>query len=64
LTHQKIEGIGLIVENKDRKFKLYMFAMDTKYITSLMKNYHTNIWNKWSNRFVEMFLSMSNEEED
>ena len=60
---KRLLGLGLIVENKDGKFKRYSFGIDTKYIISLMKSYHPNIWNRWSNRLAEMFLSMSQEEE-
>ena len=60
---KRLLELGLIVENKDGKFKRYSFGVDTKYIVSLMKSYHPNIWNKWSNRLAEMFLSISREEE-
>lgn len=60
---KRLLELGLIVENKDGKFKRYSFGVDTKYIISLMKSYHPNIWNRWSNRLAEMFLSMSREEE-
>ncbi|MBA4718705.1 MAG: winged helix-turn-helix transcriptional regulator [Nitrosopumilus sp.] len=58
---KRLMELGLIVENKDGKFKRYSFGIDTKYIVSLMKSYHPNIWNRWSNRLAEMFLSMSQE---
>lgn len=60
---KRLLDLGLIVENKDGKFKRYTFGIDTKYIISLMKSYHPNIWNRWSNRLAEMFLSMSREDE-
>ena len=60
---KRLLQLGLISENKDGKFKRYSFGIDTKYIVSLMKSYHPNIWNRWSNRLAEMFLSMSGEEE-
>jgi hypothetical protein len=28
-----------------------------------LKNYYPSIWDNWSNRLAEMFLSMSKEEE-
>ena len=61
---KRLLELGLIVENKDGKFKRYSFEIDTKHIISLMKSYHPNIWNKWSSRLAEMFLSMSREEEN
>jgi len=60
---KRLLELGLIIENKDGKFKRYSFGIDTKYIVSLMKSYHPNIWNRWSNRLAEMFLSMSREDE-
>lgn len=54
--------LGLIVTIRDRKFKRYSFGIDTKYIISLMKSYHPTIWNKWSNRLAETFLSLSRED--
>ncbi|MGH9999310.1 MAG: winged helix-turn-helix transcriptional regulator [Nitrosopumilaceae archaeon] len=55
--------LGLILELKDGKFKRYTLGIDTKLIVSLMKNYHPNIWDRWSNRLAEMFLSLSKEDE-
>jgi predicted transcriptional regulator len=60
---QRLVELGLILVHKDGKFKKYTLGIDSKNIVSLMKNYHPNIWNKWSNRLAEMFLSLSKEEE-
>ena len=60
---KRLVELGLILEQKDGKFKRYTLGADSKHIVSLMKNYHPNIWNKWSNRLAEMFLSLSKEEE-
>jgi len=59
---KRLIELGLILENRDGKFKRYSFGIDTKHIVSLMKNYHPNIWNKWSDRLAEMFLSLSKED--
>lgn len=56
---KRLTDLGLILEQKDGKFKKYTIGIDTKHIVSLMKNYHPNMWNKWSNRLAEMFLSLS-----
>jgi len=61
---QRLLGLGLILETRDGKFKRYSFQIDTKYIIALMRNYHPNIWNKWSNRLAETFLSLSREEKN
>lgn len=60
---KRLVELGLIVEQKDGKFKRYALGIDSKHIVSLMKNYHPNLWYKWSNRLAEMFLSLSKEEE-
>ena len=61
---KRLVELGLILVQKDGKFKRYTTGIDSKHIVSLMKNYHPNIWNKWSNRLAEMFLSLSKEDEE
>ena len=61
---KRLIELGLILEQKDGKFKRYSLGIDTKHIVSLMKNYHPNMWNKWSNRLAEMFLSLSKEDKE
>ena len=61
---KRLVEIGLVLEQKDGKFKRYTLGIDSKNIISLMKNYHPNIWNRWSNRLAEMFLSLSKEEKE
>ncbi|MGI0063617.1 MAG: winged helix-turn-helix transcriptional regulator [Nitrosopumilaceae archaeon] len=61
---KRLVELGLIVEQKDGKFKRYALGIDSKHIVSLMKNYHPNLWNKWSNRLAEMFLTLSKEEDE
>ena len=60
---KRLLELGLILEMRDGKFKRYKFGIESKHVVSLMKNYHPNIWNKWSNRLAEMFLSLSSKEE-
>ena len=61
---KRLVDLGLILAQKDGKFKRYTTGIDSKHIVSLMKNYHPNIWNRWSNRLAEMFLSLSKEDEE
>jgi predicted transcriptional regulator len=61
---KRLVDLGLILEQKDGKFKRYTAGIDTKHIVSLMKNYHPNIWNRWSNRLAEMFLTLSKEDNE
>ena len=54
--------IKLIEEVKEGRFKRYQLRdreASSKYITMLMRNYYPNIWDKWSNRLAEIFLSLS-----
>lgn len=59
---KRLTELGLILEQKDGKYKRYTLRIDSKHIVSLMKNYHPNMWNRWSNRLAEMFLSLSKED--
>lgn len=61
---KRLIELGLVLEQKDGKFKRYTLGIDTKHIVSLMKNYHPNIWNRWSDRLAEMFLSLSKEDKE
>lgn len=58
---RKLVDLGLVLEQKDGKFKRYTLGVDSKIVVSLMKNYHPNIWSVWSNRLAEMFLALSEE---
>ncbi len=46
---------------KKGKYTRYQLSdsTDSKYIVTLLKNYYPSIWDKWSNRLAEMFLSLS-----
>ena len=61
---KRLIELGMVLEQKDGKFKRYTIGIDTKHIVSLMKNYHPNIWNRWSDRLAEMFLSLSKEDKE
>jgi predicted transcriptional regulator len=56
----RLVALKLIVEIKDGKYKRYeLLENDTKYILTFLRSYYPSIWNKWSMRVVEMFLSLS-----
>ena len=56
----RLIDLDIIREFKDRKYKRYqLHGSDPKYIITLLKNYYPNIWDKWSIRVVELFLSLS-----
>ena len=53
---------NIIEEIKEGKFKRYQLHNrkdSSKYISTLMRNYYPAIWDKWSNRLVNIFLSLS-----
>lgn len=55
----------LIEEIKEGKYKRYQLQdrkVSSKYITALMRNYYPAVWEKWSDRLIEIFLSMSRSE--
>lgn len=55
----------LVEEIKEGKYKRYQLQdrkVSSKYITALMRNYYPAIWEKWSDRLIEIFLNMSRSE--
>jgi predicted transcriptional regulator len=54
----------LVKEIKEGKYRRYQLEdrRVSKYITALMRNYYPAIWEKWSDRLIEIFLSMSGSE--
>ena len=59
----RLIGLKIIDEIREGKYKRYLLRGNPKYIVALLKNYYPSIWDKWSNRLAEMFLSMSGNEE-
>lgn len=59
----RLTNFGMITEVRDGKYKRYSLVGDSSYIVALMKNYHPSIWDKWSNRLAETFLSLSKDGE-
>jgi predicted transcriptional regulator len=52
----------LIDEIKEGKYKRYQLRdreASSRYISMLMRNYYPSIWDNWSNRLAEIFLSLS-----
>jgi predicted transcriptional regulator len=58
----RLMELSLINEYKDGKFKRYKLNIDSKHLIALMKNYYPSIWNIWSGRVAETFLSLSQTE--
>ena len=56
--------LKIIREIRDGRYKRYQLdENNAKYILTLLRNYYPSIWDKWSMRIVELFLSLSSSEE-
>jgi predicted transcriptional regulator len=56
---KRLLDYGIIDEIKEGKFKRYKLHGESQQFVSLLKNYYPSIWNRWSNRLAEIFLSLS-----
>jgi predicted transcriptional regulator len=59
---KRLIEFNLVEEIKEGKFKRYQLhdrKVLSKQITTLLQNYYPAIWDKWSNRLVNIFLSLS-----
>jgi predicted transcriptional regulator len=56
---RRLLDYGIISEIKEGKFKRYNLQGDSKQVVGFLKNYYPSIWNTWSNRLAELFLSLS-----
>ena len=56
---KRLKDYRVIDEIKEGKFKRYRLHGDSKQFVALLKNYYPSIWNRWSNRLAEIFLSLS-----
>ena len=65
---RRLIAFKIIYEIKDRRYKRYQLTGGnrnySKSIVDLLKNYYPSIWDNWSNRLAEMFLSLSRREEN
>jgi predicted transcriptional regulator len=62
---RRLTDLRLIEEIKEGKYRRYQLRdrkVSSKYITALMRNYYPAIWEKWSDRLIDIFLSMSRSE--
>ena len=56
----RLVALKIITQIKDGKYKRYqLHENDAKYFLILLRSYYPSIWDKWSMRVVEMFLSLS-----
>jgi predicted transcriptional regulator len=59
---KRLIDFRLVEEIKEGKYKRYQLhdrEVSSRYITALMRNYYPAIWEKWSDRLIDIFLSMS-----
>jgi predicted transcriptional regulator len=54
----------IITEVREGKYKRYGLYGDPKDLATLMRSYYPSIWDRWSNRLAEIFLSLSPSEEE
>ena len=59
----RLIALKMIREIKDGKYKRYQLQDAAKDILTLLRSYYPNVWDKWSMRVVEMFLSLSSSRE-
>lgn len=51
----------IIAELREGKYKRYKLQGDPRELAQLMKSYYPSLWDRWSNRLAEIFLSLSPE---
>jgi predicted transcriptional regulator len=57
---RRLIDLKIVDEIKEGRYKRYeLRESDPNYILTLLRNYYPSIWDKWSIRVVEMFLSLS-----
>lgn len=56
---KRLIDLKILDEIKEGKYKKYqLHETDPKFIIRLIRNYYPSIWDKWSVRIAEMFLSL------
>ena len=56
---KRLQDYRVIEEIREGRFKRYKLHGDSKKFVALLKNYYPSIWNRWSSRLAEIFLSLS-----
>lgn len=59
----RFKKIDVIYEARDGKYKRYYLKIKSAEIVQLIKSYHPTIWDQWSGRLIETFLSLSEDGE-
>ncbi len=61
---KRLQDSRIVDEIKEGKFKRYKLHSDSKQVIALLKNYYPGIWSRWSSRLAEMFLLLSQGEQE
>lgn len=61
---KKLSSLGLVSISKNGKHVIYQLTAAPSDVVKLLKNYYPKIWNKWTDRVSEMFISLSEESEE
>ncbi len=61
---KRLEDSRIIDEVREGRFKRYRLRGDSRLVAAMLKNFYPTIWDRWSNRLAEMFLSMSGPAEE
>lgn len=56
---KRLIELNIISEAREGKYKRYQLLGDAKAFASLMKTYYPSLWDTWSDRLAEIFLSFS-----
>lgn len=56
---KRLEESKIVDEIREGRFKRYRLRGDSRQVAAMLKNFYPTIWDRWSNRLAEMFLSMS-----
>ena len=60
----RLKDSEIIDEVREGRFKRYKLRGDSGQVVAMLKNFYPSIWDRWSNRLAEMFLSMSSQVEE
>ncbi|CAN5874211.1 hypothetical protein BH23THE1_BH23THE1_29120 [soil metagenome] len=58
---KRLMNSKIIVEKKDGRYKRYLLSSDIDSIslTKLLRSYYPSLWNGWSDKLAEIFLSLT-----
>jgi predicted transcriptional regulator len=58
---KRLEDLRIVDGIREGRFKRYKLRGDSRQVVAMLKNFYPSIWDRWSNRLAEMFLSMSSQ---